>query len=90
MKSGGIGVWDNVLELMTVIAVITNCALIGVTSTRLWPDDVSKATRILVVVIAEHMILFLKVIFMRKSVLCAPIGFSVLQVLSAPPSPRLD
>lgn len=61
LKSGGIGVWDNVLQLMTLIAVITNCALIGVTSTRWWPDDVSPATQILVVVIAEHVILFLKV-----------------------------
>ena len=61
LKSGGIGVWDNVLQLMTLIAVITNCALIGVTSTRWWPDDVSPATQILVVVIVEHVILFLKV-----------------------------
>lgn len=53
--------WDNVLELMTVIAVITNCALIGVTSTRWWPSEVSRATRVLVVVVAEHVILFLKV-----------------------------
>ncbi|CAM9497815.1 unnamed protein product [Laminaria digitata] len=60
LKSGGIGVWDNVLELMTVIAVITNCALIGVTSTRWWPNEVSRATRVLVVVMAEHVILFLK------------------------------
>ena len=61
LKSGGIGVWDNVLEVMSVVAVITNCALIGVTSERWWPADVSRATRILVVVVAEHVILFLKV-----------------------------
>ncbi|CAN0047611.1 unnamed protein product [Ectocarpus sp. 4 AP-2014] len=60
LKSGGIGVWDNVLEVMSVIAVITNCALIGVTSERWWPADVSRATRILAVVVAEHIILFLK------------------------------
>lgn len=53
--------WDNVLELMTVIAVITNCALIGVTSSHYWPSGLSTATRMLVVVIAEHAILFLKV-----------------------------
>lgn len=61
LKSSGIGVWDNVLQLMTVVAVITNCALVGVTSTRLWPDNVSPETKILVVVIAEHVILFIKV-----------------------------
>lgn len=53
--------WDNVLQLMTVVAVITNCALVGVTSTHLWAEDVSPATRILVVVIAEHVVLFMKV-----------------------------
>lgn len=61
LKSSGIGVWDNVLEVMSVIAVITNCALIGVTSTTWWPDDVPTSTRVLVVVFAEHAILFLKV-----------------------------
>ncbi len=35
-KTGGIGVWDNVLEIMTVIAVVTNCALVGRTSAVVW------------------------------------------------------
>jgi Calcium-activated chloride channel len=35
-KISGIGVWDNVLEIMTVIAVVTNCALVGRTSSVIW------------------------------------------------------
>ncbi|CAM9132883.1 unnamed protein product [Phaeothamnion confervicola] len=61
-KAGGIGVWDNVLELMTVIAVMTNCALVGVTSTQLWRlmPGLSMQGRFLFIVVVEHVLLFLK------------------------------
>lgn len=84
LKSGGIGVWDNVLEVMSVVAVITNCALIGVTSERWWPADVSRATRILVVVVAEHVILFLKVRTRERRVAFLPPAWFWLVQMCAP------
>jgi len=34
-KSGGIGVWEDVLQIMSVIAIVTNCCLLGLTSAQL-------------------------------------------------------
>ena len=31
-KTGGIGVWEHVLHIVTVIAVFTNCTLMALTS----------------------------------------------------------
>ncbi|CAM9391551.1 unnamed protein product [Discosporangium mesarthrocarpum] len=62
VKSSGIGVWDNVLELMTVVAVITNCALVGATSSQLWRliPGASTTEKFLLIVALEHLILFIK------------------------------
>ncbi|CAM9722677.1 unnamed protein product, partial [Choristocarpus tenellus] len=61
-KSSGIGVWDNVLEMMTVVGVITNCALVGATSVQIWRliPGASTTEKFLVIVAAEHIILFIK------------------------------
>ena len=34
-KTGSIGVWEDVLQVMSVCGVLTNCALLGLTSTQL-------------------------------------------------------
>jgi hypothetical protein len=61
-KTSGIGVWDNALELMTSIAVVTNCALVGFTSTAVWSQlpEMSQTTKVLVIIAFEHLLLFVK------------------------------
>ena len=60
-KSGSIGIWDHVLQLMIVVAVITNCALIALTSTQLRAalPQFSTMQRVLLMILAEHIILFI-------------------------------
>lgn len=56
-----IGTWQDALELMGVIAVIVNCALIGISGqvTRMVPNS-SIVSTIIIIVILEHIILALK------------------------------
>ncbi|XP_062571901.1 anoctamin-8-like isoform X2 [Saccostrea cucullata] len=56
-----IGTWQDALELMGVIAIIVNCALIGVSGQvqRMVPGA-STETVILIIVLLEHIILGLK------------------------------
>ncbi|XP_021368430.1 anoctamin-8-like isoform X1 [Mizuhopecten yessoensis] len=56
-----IGTWQDALELMGVIAVIVNCALIGISGqvTRMVPNS-SIVSTIIIIVILEHIILVLK------------------------------
>jgi len=56
-----IGIWQDALEVMSVIAVIVNCALIGFSglADRLFPD-ISTAERVVLIVILEHLILMIK------------------------------
>ncbi|XP_033750311.1 anoctamin-8-like [Pecten maximus] len=56
-----IGTWQDALELMGVIAVIVNCALIGISGqvTRMVPNS-SVVSTIIIIVILEHIILALK------------------------------
>jgi hypothetical protein len=60
-KSGSIGIWENVLQLMIVVAVITNCAMIGLTSVQLRKTlpMLTPSARVLLVVTAEHFLLFI-------------------------------
>ncbi|KAM9592208.1 anoctamin-10 isoform 1-T2 [Trichechus inunguis] len=60
--SANIGVWQLAFETMSVISVVTNCALIGMSPqvNALFPD--SKADLILIVVAVEHALLALKFI----------------------------
>ena len=64
-------VWDNVLQLMIVCAVMTNCTMIGVTSLQLrvhFPG-LTSMQRGLIMIVAEHLLLFvgylMQVIFPR-------------------------
>ncbi|XP_048694654.2 anoctamin-10 isoform X4 [Caretta caretta] len=58
--TANIGVWQLAFETMSVISVVTNCALIGLSPqvNALFPD--SKTDLILIVVLAEHILLALK------------------------------
>lgn len=60
--SASIGVWQLAFETMSVISVVTNCALIGMSPqvNALFPE--SKTDLILIVVAAEHALLALKFI----------------------------
>ncbi|XP_058412007.1 anoctamin-10 isoform X2 [Diceros bicornis minor] len=60
--SASIGVWQLAFETMSVISVVTNCALIGMSPqvNALFPE--SKVDLILIVVAAEHALLALKFI----------------------------
>ncbi|XP_032314979.1 anoctamin-10 isoform X6 [Camelus ferus] len=60
--SASIGVWQLAFETMSVISVVTNCALIGMSPqvNALFPE--SKADLILIVVAVEHALLAFKFI----------------------------
>lgn len=66
-RAAGIGIWYWILEGLSIIAVITNCAIIGYTSevfndpTRPSTDD-GDAQLLFVFVLLEHAILILKVL----------------------------
>ncbi|XP_055956117.1 anoctamin-8 isoform X2 [Patella vulgata] len=56
-----IGIWQDVMEIMGVIAVIVNCALVGTSGLlpRLIPS-LSVASTILIIVVVEHLLLISK------------------------------
>uniref|UniRef100_A0A8C0HF95 Anoctamin n=1 Tax=Chelonoidis abingdonii TaxID=106734 RepID=A0A8C0HF95_CHEAB len=58
--TANIGVWQLAFETMSIISVVTNCALIGLSPqvNALFPD--SKTDLILIVVLVEHILLALK------------------------------
>ncbi|XP_053122082.1 anoctamin-10 isoform X1 [Hemicordylus capensis] len=58
--TANIGVWQLAFQTMTVISVVTNCVLIGMSPqvNALFPD--SKMELILIVVLAEHLIIAMK------------------------------
>lgn len=62
-KSSGLGIWLHVLQLMSLIAVLTNCALIAITSTQLRSlfPEVTETTKILVIFGFEHVVILLKI-----------------------------
>jgi hypothetical protein len=55
LRSGGIGVWLDVLQCVGVLAVITNCALMGFTSTQLhtWFPNISNSDKVLAIFVFE-------------------------------------
>ena len=59
IRAPGIGVWLSVLQVMSVIAVLTNCALIGFTSRQVdnWVPNVSPALKIVVIFVFEHVVI---------------------------------
>ena len=62
-KVSGIGVWEDILQIISVIGVLVNCALLGFLSNRLdsvlgpVSDGVLSA---LILLLYEHGILFFK------------------------------
>ena len=64
VRAPGIGVWLSVLQVMSVIAVLTNCALIGFTSQQVdnWVPNVSPAVKIAVIFVFEHVVIAAKLI----------------------------
>lgn len=67
-KASGIGIWFHVLQLMNVLAVLTNCLHIAFTTSLLErllsPAAVTATTRVWLAFGAEHLLLALKVAMM--------------------------
>ena len=61
-KAGGIGVWEHVLHIVTVLAVLTNCGLMAFTSNfvRSLIPLIGDWGLLLVIVGWEHLMLFVK------------------------------
>ena len=61
-KTGGIGVWEHVLHIVTVIAVLTNCALMAMTNSMFrWVADKLGGLALLCIVVGwEHVMLLIK------------------------------
>ena len=64
VRATGIGVWLTVLQVMSITAVLTNCALIGFTSQQVdnWVPNVSSGTKILIIFVFEHVVIAVKYI----------------------------
>lgn len=60
-KSGGIGIWLDVLKAMSLISVLTNCALVGLTSQQLnvWFPNLTRTDKMLLTFVFEHCLLAL-------------------------------
>ena len=63
-----IGTWLSILEGLGTLCVISNCGVLGITSSSLERydvvssgDDSSKTTQILTAAAAEHIVLFIRV-----------------------------
>jgi len=70
-KSGGIGVWYNVLVAMSMLAVLTNCAHLALSATNLsgsaaayfLPDwNLTETQKIFIVFVCEHVVLSLRLV----------------------------
>lgn len=61
-KTGGIGVWEHVLHVVTVIAVLTNCWLMGFTNASISSLSASIGTLGLFAIVVgwEHIMLLIK------------------------------
>ena len=62
-RTGGIGVWEHLLNLVTVVGVLTNCLLVAFfhTGTRELLESFDSSTGMVLIVIAwEHGMLFIK------------------------------
>lgn len=66
-KASGIGIWFHVLQLMSIISVITNCVHISLTTTQIERQlghvlgvTIRPQDKVWVIFIAEHAILALK------------------------------
>ncbi|RHY47866.1 hypothetical protein DYB34_000033 [Aphanomyces astaci] len=57
-KASGIGIWFPVLQMMSVVAVITNCLHVAFTTTQIeqYVPAISPSTKVWVVFVAEHVV----------------------------------
>eukprot|EP00804_Cyclotella_cryptica_P011221 CCRYP_007732-RA/>CCRYP_007732-RA protein AED:0.04 eAED:0.04 QI:151/1/1/1/1/1/8/72/1904 len=64
VQTGGIGVWNHVLHVVTVIAILTNCALMALTSSQLsWlATKIGKLGVFALSIGVEHFLLLVKYI----------------------------
>ena len=63
LKSAGLGVWEDVLQVMSVVGILTNCGIMGYTSTVLQTHlapVIGVAGMVISLFALEHTILFLK------------------------------
>jgi anoctamin-10 len=67
-KTGGIGVWEHLLHIVAVISILTNCWLMGFTSSQFtWiADSANYVTLFAVVVGWEHIMLLIKYIVQQS------------------------
>ena len=63
-KTGGIGVWEHLLHIVAVISILTNCWLMGFTSSQFtWiGEQVGELALFTIVVAWEHVMLLIKYI----------------------------
>ena len=61
-KTGGIGVWEHVLHVVAVISVLTNCWLMGFTSSQFYwiKEQITEVGLFAVIVVWEHIMLLIK------------------------------
>merc|ERR1711957_1041162 len=61
-RTGGIGVWEHLLHIVAVIAVLTNCWLVAFTNEQaIWiGEQVGPTATIFIVVAWEHIMLLIK------------------------------
>mmetsp|Transcript_7411 Transcript_7411/g.18056 ORF Transcript_7411/g.18056 Transcript_7411/m.18056 type:complete len:947 (+) Transcript_7411:159-2999(+) len=61
IKVGGIGIWFKVLQIMSVIAILTNVAIIGARSEQVqnWFPNLSAGETVFVLFVFEHFLLAL-------------------------------
>jgi hypothetical protein len=64
VQTGGIGVWNHVLHIVTVIAILTNCALMALTTSQLrgLKDQFTKFGVFALSIGVEHFLLLVKYI----------------------------
>lgn len=64
VQTGGIGVWNHVLHIVTVIAILTNCALMALTTSQFsWlGDKLGKLGVFAISIGVEHFLLLVKYI----------------------------
>lgn len=79
-KTGGIGIWEHLLHIVSVIGVLTNCWLVGFTSElfRSIGKSVSQVGLFAIVVGWEHIMLLIKYV-MQTSI--SPLPLSVANSL---------
>lgn len=85
-----IGSWDSVLSVITFLGVVTNVGIVGITSSHLlralpmrflW-FHLEKSDRLLVLVLAEHLLLLLVLLF-KRGISDVPRDLSVAKAVAA-------